>query len=527
VTSPDPANPGPSPAGRFALLSTSDKTGLDAFGRALVEAGYTLLSTGGTARALREAGLPVTAVSDHTGAPEIMNGRVKTLHPRIHGGILGDRDRHAAEAADQGIPWIDLVAVNLYPFEETVRGGADLATAVEKIDIGGPTMVRAAAKNHRYVTVVVDPADYPRVAEAIGTSGVDQALRSELAVKAFRHTARYDAVISDWLSRHSGEVGFPSETALGLRKVQEMRYGENPHQRAAFYADVEVSGRSLVRAKQHQGKHMSFNNFGDLDGALRAVFEYDEPACAIIKHMNPCGCAVAPDLVTAFQEALAGDPVSAFGGIVVFNRPVAPEVVRAVRMSRTFFEVLAAPGFEGDALERLKPREKLRVLELPPDWAESRPSGMDARRVQGGWLLQDWDLGLEMGWKVPTQRAPTEEEARGLRFAWAACRNVKSNSIVLARGFSGGVALNGVGAGQMSRVDSVKLAISKATREVAGSVLASDAFFPFPDGVQAAAEAGVTAVVQPGGSIRDEEVIAAADEANMAMVFTGARHFRH
>ena len=512
---------------KYALLSTSDKTGLADFGRALSAAGFTILSTGGTARVLTEAGVAVTKVSDHTGAPEIMNGRVKTLHPRIHGGILGDRERHAEEAQRQDIPWIDLVVVNLYPFEATIRGGASLEDAVENIDIGGPTMVRAAAKNHRHVVVVVDPRDYTRVAEAVSNDSVDSTLRTELAVKAFRHTARYDGVISSWLARHAGLTDFPDEVGLGLRKKQDLRYGENPHQAAAFYADAETTGRSLARATQHQGKELSFNNLADLDGALRTVFEFKQPACAIIKHMNPAGCSTAETPTVAFARALAGDPVSAFGGIVVFNRSVGPDEVIALRKSRTFFEVLAAPGFHGDALERLVPREKLRVLELPTDWAETIPPGRDARRVQGGWLLQDWDLGAPISWEVVTDRAPTQEEERALRFAWRAARNVKSNAIVLARTFDDGEALNGVGAGQMSRVDSVRLAIAKATLPVPGSVLASDAFFPFPDGIDTAAEAGVTAVIQPGGSIRDPAVIEVANRAGLAMVCTGVRHFRH
>jgi len=514
-------------AKKFALLSVSNKDGLAAFGQALVDAGYTLLSTGGTARVLGEAGLPVTKVSDHTGAPEIMNGRVKTLHPTIHGGILGDREAHAAQAAELNIPWIDVVAVNLYPFEQVTAGGTDWATAVETIDIGGPTMVRASAKNHKHVTIVTDPADYERVGAAITGGGADLELRRELALKAFRHTARYDAVISDWIARSSGETGLPAEAGLGLRKVQDLRYGENPHQTAAFYADVEVSGRSLARAVQHQGKHLSFNNLADLDGALRTVFEFKAPACAVIKHMNPCGGATAETLPAAFKRALAGDPVSAYGGIVVFNRPVDGETVRAIRQSRTFFEVLAAPGFSEDALERLAPREKLRVLELPTDWAASVPPGRDARRVQGGWLLQDWDVSADFEWRVASKRSPTAHEDRALRFAWHAARGVKSNAIILARGDDEGAFLNGVGAGQMSRIDSVRLAISKATAEVPGSVLASDAFFPFPDGIKEAVAAGVTAIVQPGGSIRDELVVAAADEAGVAMIFTGTRHFRH
>jgi phosphoribosylaminoimidazolecarboxamide formyltransferase/IMP cyclohydrolase len=387
-------------------------------------------------------------------------------------------------------------------------------------------MVRAAAKNHAHVTVVVDPADYERVADALAEGG-SEALRRDLARKAFRHTGRYDAVIADWLARADDDDGLAEETSVGLRKLQDCRYGENPHQRAAFYADGAARGRSLARMTQHQGKELSFNNLADLDGALRAVFDLAEPAAAVVKHMNPCGLATASTLPQAFRDALAGDPVSAFGGILAFNRPVDGDTVKAVRQSRTFFEVLAAPGFTPEALEKLAPREKLRVLELPSDWASSRPPGFDARRVQGGWLLQDWDLGAEVDWKVVSKRAPTEAEEQALRFAWAACRHVKSNAIVLARSTDEGAALNGVGAGQMSRVDSVRLAVSKATSPVEGSVLASDAFFPFADGVQVALDAGVRAFVQPGGSIRDDEVIAAIDAAGATMVTTGVRHFRH
>ena len=508
---------------RYALLSVSDKTDITTLGRALVELGFTLLSTGGTGRALQEAGLPVVKVSEHTGAAEIFNGRVKTLHPRIHGGILGDRQAHAAEAHEHDIEWIELVACNLYPFEKVTAGGAELADAIENIDIGGPTMVRAAAKNHQHVLVLTGPDDYPRVVDALRNNTVDLALRRELAVKAFRHTARYDAVISGFL----GGDELPAETSLGLRKLQDCRYGENPHQRAAFYADTEVSGRSLARAVQLQGKELSFNNLADLDGALRAAFEYTQPSCAVIKHMNPCGMAVGETPAQAFVEALAGDPVSAYGGILAFNRPVDGDTVAAIRQSRTFFEVLAAPGFSEEARQKLAARKKLRVLELPADWASSRPPGFDARRVQGGWLLQDWDLGLQTEWKVVTKAQPTDQQLELLRFAWAACRNVKSNAIVLARTHETGFALNGTGAGQMSRVDSVRLSVQKATRPVEGCALASDAFFPFPDGLLEGIRAGVRLVVQPGGSIRDEEVIAAADEHGVAMVFTGTRHFRH
>lgn len=517
------------PAPKYALLSTSNKDGLVPFARKLAGAGYGLLSTGGTARVLREAGLDVVAVADHTGAAEMMDGRVKTLHPKIHGGILGDRTAHAAQAAERGVAWIDVVVVNLYPFEEVTSRGADLATAVETIDIGGPTMVRAAAKNHAHVAVVTDPADYGRVGEAVAGGTLDSALRTELAIKAFRHTAHYDAVISRWLAEQAGAASspFPVEDALPLGLQQSLRYGENPHQSAAFYGDGGVGGRSLTRAVQRQGGALSFNNLADLDGALRVVFDFAQPACAVVKHHNPCGLATAETPAEAFDAALAGDPVSAFGGIVAFNRRVGAEEVIRLRKSRTFFEVLAAPGFSDEALEKLAPREKLRVLELPADWAEGRPPGRDARRVQGGWLVQDWDLGTSITWKIATSRAPTAEEDRALRFAWHACRHVKSNAVVLARSTADGAALNGVGAGQMSRVDSVVLAVSKATRPIAGCVLASDAFFPFADGLERAAEAGVTAVIQPGGSRRDDEVIAAADRAGIAMVFTGARHFRH
>jgi len=511
---------------RYALLSVSDKTHLAPFAQQLVDQGFTLLSTGGTARVLREAGLDVTDVSDHTGHPEIMGGRVKTLHPRVHGGILADRQAHAEEAASHDIPLIDVVVVNLYPFEQVTSGEVDRATAVETIDIGGPTMVRAAAKNHASVTVVVDPADYDAVAADLAAGG-SAAMRRQLARKAFRHTGRYDAVISDWLARADDDDSLPDEASVGLRKVQDCRYGENPHQQAAFYASGPARGRSLARAVQKQGRELSFNNLADLDGALRAVFDIERPAAVVVKHMNPCGLATAEQLPEAFRQALAGDPVSAFGGILAFNRPVDGETVKAVRMARTFFEVLAAPGFTDEALEKLAPRKKLRVLELPADWADGVPPGRDARRVQGGWLVQDWDLGAPVSWKVASQRAPTEAEERTLRFAWSACRHVKSNAIVLARATDSGAALNGVGAGQMSRVDSVKLAVRKATEPTAGCALASDAFFPFADGVQAALEAGVTAFVQPGGSIRDEEVVAAIDEAGATMVFTGVRHFRH
>lgn len=516
-------------ANRLALLSVSDKTGIVEFAQGLVASGYQILSTGGTGRILKESGVPVTKVGEYTGHPEIMQGRVKTLHPKVHGGILGLRDEHGAEAEMHGIEWIDLVAVNLYPFESTVQsGGRSMAEAMEQVDIGGPTMVRAAAKNHKHVSVVVDPSDYGRVLSELETDGISAALRNELALKAFRHTAAYDSVIANWLARELERQDLPEESAIALRKTQALRYGENPHQQAALYADPLPTGRSVGRIHQLQGKKLSFNNLADMDAALRAVFEIEGPGCVVLKHMNPCGGAEHSEgLVPAFELALAGDPVSAFGGIVAFNRPVDAETVRAIRKSRTFFEVLAAPGFSEEARSLLAPREKLRVMELPEDWAQCSPQGTDARRVQGGWLIQDWDHEGPMDWSVASERNPSAGESGCLRFAWRLSRAVKSNAIVLAREVNGGFALNGVGAGQMSRVDSVKLAVSKATQEIAGSVLASDAFFPFPDGVEVALKAGVTAFIQPGGSIRDSDVLSAVNGAGATMVFTGARHFRH
>jgi phosphoribosylaminoimidazolecarboxamide formyltransferase/IMP cyclohydrolase len=513
---------------RHALLSVSDKTGLIPFARSLCDLGFRILSTGGTAKALAAEGIPLEKVSDHTGFPEIFDGRVKTLHPRIHGGILGDRDRHAQQAADLGIPWVDVVAVNLYPFD-AVTAEPDVAfdTAIENIDIGGPAMIRASAKNHRHVAVVTSPDDYPRLVAALTAGAPFDALRRELALAAFRHTARYDARIGEWLADRVEDAAFPKELALGLTRIQSLRYGENPHQRATFYADGARTGRSLARMTVHQGKELSFNNLADLDAALRVAFEHTAPAAAIVKHNNPCGCATAADPVAAFAGALAGDPVSAYGGILATNRPIDADTAEAIRASKVFFEVIAAPGFSDAALDRFKSRENLRIVSIPADWSAGRPPGLDARRVMGGWLLQDWDLDVPPGWTVASKRAPTDDEARALGFAWRVCRNVKSNAITLALAVEGGEVLNGVGAGQMSRVDSVRLAIAKATRPVAGTVLASDAFFPFADGLVAAADAGVTAVIQPGGSIRDPDVIAAADAARIAMVFTGVRHFRH
>lgn len=507
----------------FALLSVSDKTGLVDFARGLVARGFDLLSTGGTASALAAAGLPLRKVSAHTGFPEIMGGRVKTLHPRIHGGILGRRGEDDAVAAEHGIGWIDLVVVNLYPFEATVARSPALAEAVENIDIGGPAMVRAAAKNHAHVCVVVDPGDYPEALER----HADPAFRARLAVKAFRHTSTYDAVIAAWLGERLDPEPFPAEMALPLRRVQGLRYGENPHQAAAWYAVPGEGGRALGRATQLQGKELSYNNLGDLDAAVRLAFEFEAPAVAIIKHANPCGTALHPDgVVPAYALALSADPVSAYGGIVAFNRPLGAAEARAVLDSKVFFEVIVAPGFDAEARAAFAKKANLRLLELPADWGAGRQPGRELKRVAGGVLVQDWDVGHSTTW-TDRLRPASGAELEALAFAWKVCANVKSNAIVLACAADGGLVSNGVGAGQMSRVDSVRLALSKATRPTAGNVLASDAFFPFPDGVEVAIGAGVRAIVQPGGSIRDEEVLAVARAADVAMSFTGARHFRH
>lgn len=511
-----------------ALLSVSDKTSIVELAQGLSDLGYRILSTGGTARALSAAGISVQMVSDHTGHPEIMNGRVKTLHPKIHGGILGRRGIHDGEAKDNGIDWIDVVVCNLYPFEDTISAGdATPEEVIEQIDIGGPSMVRSAAKNHADVVILTDPQDYKAALTKLQSDEMDLNARRRLAWKAYRHTANYDGIISGWFGRQLGQEQ-PEETAVPIRAMERLRYGENPHQDATFYAEPGLSGRSLARVKQLQGKALSFNNLADLDATLRAVFHFEQPACVVTKHMNPCGAAVHPSgPECAFLLALSADPVSAYGGIVCFNRTVDEDTARALRKSRTFFEVIAAPGFTEEAKALLAAKENIRVMELPADWAECQPGGTDARRVQGGWLLQDWDLGAPISWEIPTGRKPTTAEEGALRFAWGIVQHVKSNAIVLARAEDGGYVLNGVGAGQMSRVDSVRIALSKATRPVEGSVLASDAFFPFPDGVEEALGAGVRAIIQPGGSIRDDGVVSVVDNAESTMVFTGARHFRH
>ncbi|MCK8782860.1 bifunctional phosphoribosylaminoimidazolecarboxamide formyltransferase/IMP cyclohydrolase [Roseomonas sp. NAR14] len=518
---------------RRALLSVSDKTGLVEFGRFLAGRGVEILSTGGTAKALREAGVAVVEVSDHTGFPEILDGRVKTLVPQIHGGILGRRDlpAHQAQMAEHRIAPIDLVAVDLYPFEATVARGGSFEDCIENIDIGGPAMIRSAAKNHAHVAVLTGTAQYDAVrAEVEASGGTTLALRRRLAAEAYARTAAYDAAIAGWFARQN-EVEFPPRLAFAGTLRQTLRYGENPHQRAAFY--VDGSGRpGIATAAQVQGKELSYNNLNDTDAAFECVAEFEEPAIVIVKHANPCGVATAASLAAAWDAALRCDPVSAFGGIVAANRPL--DAAAAERIAAIFTEVIIAPDADEAAKAILARKKNLRLL-LTGGVPDPAAPGTTFRSVAGGFLAQSRDAGRVAldGLKVVTKRAPSEAELRDLLFAFRVCKHVKSNAIVYAKGG----ATVGVGAGQMSRVDSARIAAWKgeeAARAAGlpegltkGSVVASDAFFPFADGLLAAAAAGATAVIQPGGSIRDNEVIAAADEAGLAMVLTGMRHFRH
>lgn len=517
------------PVVRRALISVSDKTGIVAFARRLSALGVELLSTGGTARTLQSEGLPVTEISAYTGFPEIMSGRVKTLHPKVHGGILGRAGIDEAVMEAQGIEPIDLVVVNLYPFEAAVvRPDCSLEDAIENIDIGGPAMIRAAAKNHSRVAVIVDPQDYGRVVQELEAQGghLSAETRFDLAVRAFEHTARYDGAIANYLSARLDEAeAFPRTLTLQFLKVQALRYGENPHQRAAFYRDPEPKEPSVATATQIQGKALSYNNIADADAALECVKQFGEPACVIVKHANPCGVAVDSTLGAAYDKAFRTDPTSAFGGIVAFNRALDPQTAQLI-VDRQFLEVLIAPEFGPETRRVLQAKKNVRVLEVGP-WGDPAPA-LDLKRVTGGLLVQDRDLGRvgAQDLKVVTRREPSEAELRDLLFSWRVAKFVKSNAIVYARD---GQTI-GVGAGQMSRVYSARIAAIKATDEgleVRGSVMASDAFFPFRDGIDAAAEVGIEAVIQPGGSVRDEEVVAAADEHGMAMVFTGMRHFRH
>ena len=522
----------PLPVAR-ALVSVWDKTGLEPFCRALADIGIEIVSSGGTARTLEEAGIPVVPVSEVTGFPEILDGRVKTLNPMIHGGILARKDvpGHLDQLQSHGITPFDLVVVNLYPFEKTVeKGDASLGDALEMIDIGGPAMVRAAAKNFPSVAVVVNPERYGAVLDEItGEVGISFATRLALAREAFSHTCLYDSSVAAYFSSLDEEGahtvdGFPDNIIVAGRKLQDLRYGENPHQKAAFYSGPISREPVLTQARQLWGKELSYNNILDTDATLQLTMEFTQPACVIIKHTNPCGAAEAKTLAEAHKQAMLTDPLSAFGGIVGFNREVDAQAAREV--SRVFTEVIIAPSFSEEALQILKEKKNLRILELHGmEKPVIDPAIPFIRSTGGGFLVQDRDLLTldEAKISIATRRHPSDEEMASMRFAWIIAKHVKSNAIIYARKGQ----LVAVGAGQMSRVDSAKIGIIKANLPIEGSVLASDAFFPFRDGVDAAAEAGVTAIIQPGGSVRDEEVIAAADQHGLAMVFTGVRHFRH
>ncbi|MBA2251664.1 MAG: bifunctional phosphoribosylaminoimidazolecarboxamide formyltransferase/IMP cyclohydrolase [Nitrospirales bacterium] len=515
-----------------ALISVSDKTGVVEMAKGLAALGAEILSTGGTAKALRDAGVAVTDVAAYTGSPEILDGRVKTLHPKIHGGLLGRRNlpKHVAEMQQQGIGPIDVVVVNLYPFEATIsKANCPFEEAIENIDIGGPSMLRSAAKNHDDVLVIVDPTDYTRALDALKAGGeIPVSLRRELAMKVFQHTARYDSLIARYLekqvqNKESKESKFPPILSLQFERVETLRYGENPHQQGAFYRELNTREPSVSRATTLHGKAMSYNNYLDANSALELVKEFAETAVVIVKHNNPCGVALGTTPVEAYVKARETDPVSAFGGVIAFNRTV--DLPAAKEITSTFVEVVVAPGYAPDALAQLKRKKDLRLLDVGPLNSGVR-EGLDLKKLVGGLIVQDRDLGELTDVKalqVPTVRKPTEEEYAACAFAWKVCKHVKSNAIIYAR--SGQTV--GIGAGQMSRVDSVKLAGMKAVLPVKGCVMASDAFFPFRDGLDAAAQAGITAVIQPGGSIRDQEVIKAADEHQMAMIHTGMRHFRH
>jgi phosphoribosylaminoimidazolecarboxamide formyltransferase/IMP cyclohydrolase len=514
---------------RRALLSVSDKQGIVQFARGLAGLGVELVSTGGTARELTDAGIAVRAIDDFTGFPEIMDGRVKTLHPRLYAGLLArrDEDEHLRAAAEQGIEQVDLVCVNLYPFEQTVaRGDASEDEVIENIDIGGPTMIRAAAKNSAFAAVVVDPGDYERVLGELRESDgrLSLATRKRLAGKAFACTARYDAAISTWFSLRTYE-GFAPSWRDAYEKVADLRYGENPHQQAAFYARVGSPTHLLAGVEQLHGKELSFNNLLDLSSARELVEEFDEPACAIVKHNNPCGCAIGASGQEAYERAFACDPESAYGGVIAVNRPV--DLAFADQLGKQFIEVLLAPGYDAAALQELQVKKNVRLLELGEWPAPLRE--VESKPVIGGQLVQTHDVVSETReqMRAMTAREPSEQEWRDMLFAWIVCRHVRSNAIVLA---AGGATI-GIGAGQMSRVDAVRIAVQKAHKfradALAGAALASDAYFPFADGPQLALDVGVSAIIQPGGSVRDEEVVAAVDAAGAAMVATGVRHFRH
>lgn len=516
---------------RRALISVSDKNGIVEFAEALRALNIELLSTGGTFRLLQENNIAVTEVSDYTGFPEMMDGRVKTLHPKIHGGILARRGQDDAVMAEHGIEPIDMVVVNLYPFENTVaKPNCSLEDAIENIDIGGPTMVRAAAKNHKHVAIVVNPNSYTEIVDTLKTNNASLTLeqRFDLAIQAYEHTAAYDGAIANYFGKKvtGGSEQFPRTFNLQLHKQQELRYGENPHQQSTFYTEKNVSEASIATAKQLHGRELSYNNIADTDAALEAVKQFVEPACVIVKHANPCGVAEADSILNAYELAFATDSESAFGGILAFNSEFDATTAQAIVDRGHFVEVIIAPSVSEQALAIMSQKKNVRVLSCG-QWVQSQPA-LDYKRVNGGLLVQDRDLGLITAddLKVVSQRQPTQNEVTDLLFAWKVAKFVKSNAIVYAKNRQ----TIGVGAGQMSRVNSARIAAIKAEHaglEVKNSVMASDAFFPFRDGIDNAATVGISCVIQPGGSVRDEEVIAAADEHNMAMVFTGMRHFRH
>ncbi|MDJ0759305.1 MAG: bifunctional phosphoribosylaminoimidazolecarboxamide formyltransferase/IMP cyclohydrolase [Woeseiaceae bacterium] len=511
---------------RRALVSVSDKTDLVPFVQGLADLGVEILSTGGTCSKLREAGIDAIEVADKTGFPEIMDGRVKTLHPVIHGGLLGRRGTDEDVMAEHGIEPIDLLCVNLYPFEQTIANpDASIDDAIENIDIGGPAMIRAASKNHDGVAVVVDPGDYDAVLAALKEGNMSLDMRRRLAARAYAHTASYDTAITRYLSDSLGDDPLGDRMLYSGSLVEKMRYGENPHQDAAFYKDQQAPAGSLASATQLQGKALSFNNIADTDAALECVRQFEAPACVIVKHANPCGVAVSDSIATAYDKAFKTDPTSAFGGIIAFNEPLDAGTATAI-IERQFVEVIVAPSVAADAREVLAAKKNVRVLETG-DWAGNQP-GFDFKKVSGGLLVQNTDLGVIAAddLKVVTEKAPTAEQIADMLFAWTVVKYVKSNAIIFCKD---GMTI-GVGAGQMSRVYSTRIAAIKAADEaleVAGSVMASDAFFPFRDGIDAAAETGISAIIQPGGSMRDDEVIQAANEHGLAMVFTGMRHFRH
>ena len=516
---------------RRALVSVSDKSDLIPFVSGLAKLGVEILSTGGTARQLREAGIDAIDVADKTGFPEIMDGRVKTLHPKIHGGLLGRRGTDEGVMAEHGIEPIDMLVVNLYPFEQTIaREDATIDDAVENIDIGGPAMIRAASKNHDGVVVVIDPADYDGVLEQLKGETLSLEERRRLAAKAYAHTAAYDTAITKYLSRSLGDDPLGERFLHAGNLVEKLRYGENPHQDAAFYTDQQAPAGSLATAKQLQGKALSYNNIADSDAALECVRQFEAPACVIVKHANPCGVAIGDDILGAYEKAFSTDPTSAFGGIIAFNRPLDANTAQAI-IDRQFVEVIVAPSIDDDAAAVTAAKKNVRVLETgtwDPGTSGPQPAIFEYKKISGGLLVQNTDLGriTAADLKLVSETAPTPEQIQDMLFAWTVVKYVKSNAIIFCKDHM----TLGVGAGQMSRVYSTKIAAIKAADEgleLKGSVMASDAFFPFRDGIDAAAETGIAAIIQPGGSMRDDEVIQAANEHGLAMVFTGMRHFRH